>query len=244
MTQMSDRIVVYAGTRNIYHDMVVSAKSLLHHHGADRIYFLIEDDQFPEELPSCIICVPVQRQEFFPPYGPNFRCMWTYMVMMRTALTKIFPKHDRILTLDHDTIVYKPIDFLWDVDLTGYYYAAVEEKQIRNRQHPYFNCGVLLHNLSALRDGTDDTIIRSVNTQHFQYCEQDAINSVCKYRILELPAYYNVMHFNIPKIPDEQVIIRHHAARQKPLNAFEDYQHYDAMSWEDILGPRVVIPDA
>lgn len=48
---MAERVVVYAGTRNLYHDMVVSAKSLLCHDGADRIIFLIEDDAFPECLP-------------------------------------------------------------------------------------------------------------------------------------------------------------------------------------------------
>jgi hypothetical protein len=45
------KVAVYAGTRNIYKDMLPSVKSLLIHSDVDKIYFLIEDDIFPYELP-------------------------------------------------------------------------------------------------------------------------------------------------------------------------------------------------
>lgn len=231
-----ERIALYAGTRNICHDMVVSAKSLLYHNGADRIVFLTEDETFPEYLPQCINVMDVSNQTFFPQNGPNYHSRWTYMVMMRTALTKLFPDRDRILSLDHDTIVRKPIDALWELDLSDCYYAAVEEKQITNRQHPYYNFGVVMHNLAKLReDHTDDTIILSVNSVAFPYCEQDAVNSVCRKHILKLPAKYNAMHFNTPQVPENDIVICHHAARKKPLNMFQDYQQYDAMTWEQVL---------
>lgn len=230
-----ERTVVYAGTRNIYHDMLVSAKSVLYNNGADKIVFLIEDDTFPEELPPCITTRNVSGQTIFPHNGPNYKSMWTYMVMMRMALTKLFPDLERIVTLDHDTIVHKPIDLLWTIDLSGYYFAAVEETQIRNRNHPYFNFGVLVHNLSALRDGTDDAIIHSINTTRHTYCEQDAGNSICHHRILDLPLPYNALPFNNPSVPDDRVIIRHHAARKEPLNQFPDYQFFDRMTWDKVL---------
>ena len=230
------RTALYAGTRNIYHDMVVAAKSLIYHNGADHIIFLTEDDTFPEDIPDCITTMNVSDQQYFPPTGPNFKCRWTYMVMMRVALPFMFPDLDRILTLDHDTFVLKPIDYLWDLDLGNNYFAAVEEKQIKNRNHPYFNFGVAMHNLAKLRDGTADTIIRSVNSVFFNYCEQDAVNSVCSRHILELPPEYNATHFNEPRVPDDQVIIRHRAARAKPLKAYPEYQHFDAMSWTQALG--------
>ena len=232
---MKDRIAVYAGTRNIYHDMVVSAKSLLYHRGADRVIFLIEDDTFPEPLPPCIHTINVSGQQFFRPDGPNFKCMWTYMVMMRTALTKLFPNVDRILSLDHDTIVRKPIDYLWSVDISDYYYAAVEEAHIRNREHPYINFGVSVHNLAKLRDGTDDKIIADVNTNYHNYCEQDAVNEICRGKILLLPPEYNDMWFNSFNIREDQVVIKHYAARRQPLNSYADYQYYERMTWEQIL---------
>ena len=233
------RTAIYAGTRNIYHDMLVSAKSLIANDGADEIIILAEDDVLPEEHPPCITSINVSDQKYFKPTGPNFSCRWTYMVMMRTALTKLLPDHDLVLSLDHDVIVRKPIYELWETDVTGYYYAAVEEKQIQNRNHPYFNFGVVLHNLSQLRkDRVDDIIINHVNTIHFAYCEQDAVNTVCKKNILELPPKFNAMRFNKPRLSDEDISIAHHAARIFPLNTFPDYQFYDRMTWDDVFRKR------
>ena len=224
-----ERTAVYTGTRNIYHDMLVSAKSLLFHNGADRVYFLIEDDTFPEPLPDCISTMNVSGQTFFPHTGPNFKCRWTYMVMMRTALTKIFPHLDRILSLDHDTIVRKPIDYIWNLDLGDHYFAAVEEKQINIREHPYYNFGVVLHNLARLRDGTDDEIISLVNTKFFSFCEQDAVNSLCRDKILQLPSEYNATNFNKPRIPEDKAIIRHYAANNSSLRLMDDYKYYEKL---------------
>ena len=47
-----NKIVAYCGTRNIYPDMEVAAKSLLYNTPVDRIHFLIEDDSFPTKLPD------------------------------------------------------------------------------------------------------------------------------------------------------------------------------------------------
>ena len=233
---MSERTALYAGTKNIYHDMVVSAKSLLYNNGADKVIFLTEDDEFTEPLPPCVEVINVSNQQYFPSTGPNFRCRWTYMVMTRVALTKMFPDLDRILTLDHDTIVRKPIDFLWDLDLTGYYYAAVEERQIRTRNKPYFNFGVAMHNLHQLRtDKVDDTIITTVNTVFLPYCEQDAVNSVCRGHIYELPQAYNALAFLAHQLPEDQIIIRHYAARNEHLETYLDYQFYNGLTWKQVL---------
>ena len=230
-----DRLAVYTGTRNIYHDMVVSAKSLLLHNGADRVVFLIEDDAFPEKLPPCVTTMNVSNQTFFSPDGPNYKCRWSYMVMMRMALAYIFPDQHRILTLDHDTIVRKPIDCIWNLDLDGYYFAAVEEKHITIRQHPYFNFGVLLHNLDKLRDGTADEIIHNLNTVRHTFCEQDVGNQYCKRFILELPQEYNVMQTNINDVRNENIAIRHYAARNAILGMYEDYSNTNKLSWADVL---------
>ena len=231
-----DRLAVYAGTRNIYHDMLVSAKSLLYHNGADRVVFLIEDDAFPEYLPDCITTMNVSHQTFFSPSGPNYRSRWTYMVMIRTALTKLFPDVDRILSLDHDTIIRKPIDDLWNIDLSDNYFAAVEEKQITNRPHPYYNFGVVMHNLAKLRaDARDDIIIHTLNARQFTYCEQDAVNELCAQRFVSLPPEYNAMSFNKPPVPDQDVAIRHYAAQNHNLRSMPDYQRYDALTWNQIL---------
>ena len=55
------RTAVYTGTRNLYPFMVAAAKSLLIHSNVEKIYFLIEDDVFPYELPSEIVTINVSN---------------------------------------------------------------------------------------------------------------------------------------------------------------------------------------
>jgi len=42
--------------------MIPSMKSLLIHSNVDKIYFLIEDDTFPYELPPEVECINVSEQ--------------------------------------------------------------------------------------------------------------------------------------------------------------------------------------
>lgn len=53
------RAAIYSGTRNIYEKMLPSMKSLLMHSNVEKIYFLIEDDEFPYELPPEVECINV-----------------------------------------------------------------------------------------------------------------------------------------------------------------------------------------
>ena len=40
------RAAAYSGTRNVYDRMLTAAKSLLEHSNVEKVYFLIEDDNF------------------------------------------------------------------------------------------------------------------------------------------------------------------------------------------------------
>lgn len=55
------RAAVYSGTRNVYSQMLTSAKSLLIHSNVEKIYFLIEDDKFSEPLPNEIECINISN---------------------------------------------------------------------------------------------------------------------------------------------------------------------------------------
>ena len=46
------KAAVYCATRNLYLDLIPAVKSLLANSDVDRVYLLIEDDAFPEELPA------------------------------------------------------------------------------------------------------------------------------------------------------------------------------------------------
>ena len=71
------RTAVYAGTRNVYQNMTTAAKSLLSHTHVDRVWFLIEDDLFPEALPDVIRTKNVSGQTWFDPEGPNAKKRWS-----------------------------------------------------------------------------------------------------------------------------------------------------------------------
>ena len=112
------KTAVYSGTRNLYEAMSTAAKSLLFHSSVDKIYFLIEDDEFPEKLPSKIETINVSNQEYFPKNSANFKSPFSYMALLRVCYTKLFPNLDKILQLDVDTVVVDNIDELWGIDLT------------------------------------------------------------------------------------------------------------------------------
>lgn len=189
------RAAVYCGTRNLYKQMVHAAKSLLKYSNVDKIYFIIEDDEFPYDLPSEIECKNLSNQTYFRPDGPNYNenlCL-TWMVLIRAALPKIFPDLDRILTLDVDTLVRDNISHMWDINLDGYYLAATREEALSKEENrDYINMGMAMINLEKWReDHMDDKIIAALDKYFYRYNEQDCINDFCEGKILILPSDYN-----------------------------------------------------
>lgn len=230
------KAVAYCGTRNVYEDMITAAKSLLSHTKIDKIYFIIEDDTFPYELPDIFECISVKDQTFFPPDGPNYKNSWTYMVLIRAALTKILPQDlDMVLSLDIDTIVNEDISELWNWNLDNYYLAAAREPFKTNASYLYINFGVSLLNLKKLReDKKDDDIIKSLNTKWYYANEQDCFNDKCQGHIKLLPADYNASDFT-GKVWDK-IKINHYAGI--PLDIWRkkgNVLYYKNKTFEEIL---------
>lgn len=187
------RAAVYAGTRNIYADMIPSMKSLLMYSNVDKIYFLIEDDEFPYELPPEVECINVSNQKWFDTEGPNFISKWSYMILLRAALTKLFPDLDRILSLDCDTIVRNNISELWDLPLDDYYFAGVYEPEKSTETFRYINAGVMMFNLKKIReDHKDDEYIYDLNNCYRPFPEQECFSALSQGKILELSGEYNL----------------------------------------------------
>ena len=220
---MNRRVAVYAGTRNIYGQMAAAAKSLLCHTRMDRVWFLIEDDAFPEKLPDVIRCRNISGQTWFPPDGPNYNTAWTYMSLIRLALPEILPDEKRCLWLDADTIVMQDIGELFDTDMNGNYAAMVQEP-IRSRYpFKYHNAGVCLMDLDRLRDGTYRKMIGLVNREAYTALDQDMLNLFCQGEILELAPEWN--DAGGITTPTEHPIIRHFAGAQREYGRalFDEY---------------------
>ena len=204
------KTVVYAGTRNLYKTMWVAVRSLLANNTIDRVFLLIEDDTFPFYLPENVKAINVSNQKFFPEDGANYKSKWTYMAMIRVALSKMFPREDRVLWLDCDTIVDDDISELFSINMDGYYFAGVKEHKKAGWEN-YINTGVLVMNLDKIRrNGLDDQLITMLNKRSLECPDQDAINQLAQGKILFLPSCYNVCPFTEP--PETQKIV-HFAAR-------------------------------
>ena len=226
------RVAVYAGTQRVYEMMTLSAKSLLAHTRMDAVWFLTEDDAFPYELPDVIHTKNVSGQKWFDPDGPNYQSRWTYMTLIRLALPDIFADEPRVLWLDIDTIVEDDIGDLFDMDLCDCYVAMVREPPRCSFPFKYFNAGVTLMDLDAIRrDGIWQKWIRLVNTEPFTAPDQDAINLICQGEILELPPEYNTAGV-ITQDTDEPMI-RHYAGYLR-LTGEDVYREYSRKQWRVI----------
>ena len=220
------KVAVYAGTRNVYHNMAVAAKSLLCHTQMDRVWFLIEDDEFPEELPAVIKTKNMSGQQWFPD-GPNTRKRWSYMSMLRLALPEILPEEDRVLWLDIDTIVNTDITDLFGTELDGCYVAAVEEPIRSKDPFLYYNAGVMVMDLKKLRDGMADLLIRYVNRVDLRFPDQDVINLLCQGRIKPISPYWNSNNW-IVEVSDPGIT---HFAADRNYERQALWQQYEQMEW-------------
>lgn len=195
-----ERHAVYSGTRNLYEPMVWAAKSLVANSSVDKIHLLIEDDEFPFELPAGLFEVRNVKpllDEKFRDDGPNARTHFTKMVMARVCYPELFPGIDRILQLDVDTVVMDNIDELWEIDLTGKWFAACWESL--SGYDPYFsghyhNIGVAMFNLDQMRaDDAQNQLVKFINTTHANCVEQDALNFIGAMhgRAVDMPVRFN-----------------------------------------------------
>ena len=231
------KVAVYTGTKNLYPDMVPAVKSLLIHSDVDEIWLFIEDDKFPYELPKNVKIKNVSDQKYFKPDGPNMKSKFTYMAMMRAVLYKEFPKLDKILSLDVDTLVNDDISSLWDVDLGDeYYLAAVREPARSWREDIYVNIGVALYNLEKLRDGTGDEVVKALNEGNYTYLEQDIFNQKCKGKILEIGSEYNATNYTEPT--NHPKIVHYAGMKLEDWRKMPLVDHYYKVPWKDIFEYR------
>ncbi len=226
---MYDKVAVYAGTRNIYEQMYVCLKSLLLNNKMDRVYLLIEDDEFPYPVPDCVIIANVSEQEFFEKDSPNYQSPWSYMTMMRCALATMFPEEKRMLWLDCDTIVDADITDLFQMNMTGVFYAGAIEPRKSVDVFRYINCGVLMCNLELLRLAErEDELVQLLNGVKLGFPDQEAINLLCQCRIRLIDSSYNSNPWTMPcQIPK---VIHYATIRGDELKKQWAYKKYDKMS--------------
>lgn len=137
---------------------------------------------------------------------------YTEAASYRLLLPKILPDYDKILYIDCDMVIRQNLAKLYrETDLGDNYLGGVFEASLDfQKKHldavgckpgEYINSGFLLMNLKLLRDDNlVEKLINALNVDYLEFPDQDAINIVCKGRILGLPPYYNsIRTFYLPQ---------------------------------------------
>ena len=224
----------YCGTRNVYGDMEMAAKSLVANSDVDRVHFIIEDEEFPHELPGIVECHDVSGQEFFKPGTPNMVSGYTYMAMIRAALCHVLPDVDKVLSLDCDTLAVRDVSDIWELPIDGCYFSATHEWHRTTEDAIYCNHGVVLYNLAKMRDGKADEVIAELNAKGYQWVEQDVCNYLCQGAIFDMPSEYNSNWWTDKNAPDARIVHFAGLERRKWVKKPEA-EKYSSMSWEQAM---------
>lgn len=234
-------IAVYAGSRELYPYMLGSIKSMFANGNVDKVYMIIEDDNFPEEICDGIEIINFSNQTFFGNGCPNMRTRFTYVTLARACLCSLLPDSvDKVLSMDCDTVVKMPLDELWEKDLGDYYISATREPQNCRWNRLYFNTGVCLMNLKLMRqDGIGDKLIDWLNKNPSALPEQNALNTVCAGRILDMPSTFNYNDY-VAKPPNkEEIRVRHFAGSGAHIWGYvPEMTEYIKMPWSEVMKRR------
>ena len=239
---------VYCGTRNLYEGMVWSAKSLVANSSVDEIHFLIEDDEFPYEMPDfCdFMNVAEYRETTFPDSGANAKTHFTKMAMVRICYPMLFPDIDLILQLDIDTVVLDDVDELWDLPMDGKWFAATTEwlsGYDPYRSGAYKNVGVCLLNLAQMRaDGAQTEMVKLLNMRRMSCIEQDALDilGTKQGKSVDMPVRFNENRATgYTDNPAIQHFVGHMDWTENPHLPRREYlKLYRDKSWDEILQLR------
>ena len=186
----------------------------------------------------------------------------------RLNLGSILPDLQKCVYLDCDVVVRHDIAELYDRDISDYYFGAVEEIEeiriFRNQDlgmpvdTAYFNAGVLLLNLDAMREHSFYERTLEFLEQHktsLHFGDQDALNALFYGKWMVLPMRWNViagmclmglstryLHYDPDHVRQAlgDPAIVHFTQKEKPdsylcVHPFaKEYWHYLAMTpWKD-----------
>lgn len=209
--------IVLAINQNFVFAAKICISSILKHNKAVAIYLLYSsvEEQSLEEIGELISkldsegkYIPIKMDGSIFDGMPTSETI-TKETYFRLLLPRVLPNEDRVLYLDADTIIRKPIDKLYNLDMGENYAAAVEDWGLRNQPHlreeiftklgfdkedVYFNAGVWLFNLVRIRqDFADDALITFLrhNVSRITFHDQCVLNACFHGRIQSVDFQYN-----------------------------------------------------
>lgn len=193
-----EKKAIVLGADNAYMNKVeTTIKSLCVHH--DNLKFYVFNDDLPREwfqvmekrletLNSEIVNVQINSR-ILKGYRLPFEGL-SYAAFFRYFIPK-YVSESRVLYLDSDIVVRKPIDELWDLDLTDIPLAAVRDDFYTHN----FNSGFLLINNDMWRaENVTQDLIELTNQYHqTDFGDQGILNRLFENRWKELAPIYNFL---------------------------------------------------
>ena len=140
---------------------------------------------------------------------PNEGAYCSPYTLIRLLADEVSGMPDKLLYLDADVMFNRSISELYDIDVSGYEYAAARDHYGKFLVHPnYINAGVLLFNLAEMRrTGILKRARRLLGEKKLLFADQSAlIRSTAKK--LMLP-----QKFNDQKFLHKRTVVRHFSKR-------------------------------
>ena len=167
---------------------------------------------------------------------------FTLTIFFRLFIPVMFPKYNKCIYVDADTVISDDISRLYNEDLGDNYLGCIVDKSTIDNEilasyfeevvgiprDKYINSGVLLMNSKKLRELKIDEKFLDLYTKYgFDVIapDQDYINSMCYGHIKYLSDIYDAMPNPNNKEVENPVII-HYNLFLKPWQ-YEDVQYYD-----------------
>lgn len=126
----------------------------------------------------------------------------TPTALIKFELSNYYSYLDKLLYLDGDIIIKDNIDELLSLDISDYYLAASYEfwayltaiqYTFRRKISFYFNSGVMLLNLKAMRENNISDLLWDYKLHHTKtsLMDQESLNAVCGKNTFPLPIKWN-----------------------------------------------------
>ena len=177
----------------------------------------------------------------------------------RLLIPELYPNYDKAIYLDSDMAILTDVATLYNIDLEDNLLAAVPDGAVQavppfqeyvekvvglSDYNNYFNAGMLLMNLDALRKYKfQEKFLYMLGTFKFTVAQdQDYLNRICKGRVKILNSSWNTMPGGIQEENRNNINIIHYNLSYKPWHfdniMYQDYFWYYAKKteyYEDIL---------
>lgn len=189
--------------------------------GRFRVHCLVTED-IPQRQKDILAAMAGERMafEYINLRGQLEGCYvdprYSEAASYRLLLPELLPELNKIIYLDCDIVVRQDLSALdATVNVAGKLLAAVYEAPIEDQSKrwaalgcdpdKYFNSGFLVMNLARMREeGTSGKLLDALRHGSLEFPDQDALNIVCKGRVLLLPPVWNsIRTFFLPRYKAE-----------------------------------------